>query len=152
MNDHDLAKLRSELRAVDSELIDTLARRIRLVRKIGQLKKKLKMGVIDTLVETSAMENFVVSAGRAGVEQGYARRVAELIIEGSVEAQMQSRPPASSSDALLKQFSEIILRAEKKGRKLIRLDIGEPRFKTPSAVAREAKRFLSQHSPMLWTR
>ena len=150
MNDQDLAKLRSELRSVDSELVGAIARRMRLVRRIGTAKRTLKMGVIDTLAEKSVVENFVASAAKAGVEEGYARQVAELVIEGSVETQLLSRPPTASSDALLKQCSETIIRAQKQGRKLIRLDIGEPRFRTPSAAVREAKRCLSRHPIMLY--
>jgi len=51
-------------------------------------------------------------------------------------------------DSMLKQLSEMMLKAERKGRSLIRLDIGEPRFRTPRAVVREAKRYLD-HTPMM---
>jgi len=121
-----------------------------LVSKIGLLKRKLKIGTIDVLSERSAMENFVVSAARAGLEESYARRVAELVIEVSVDAQLRSRPAAASRDALLKQLAEMMRRAEKKGRRLIRFDIGEPRFKTPSAAVSEAKRWLSRSPTMLY--
>ena len=150
MKDQDLTKLRGELRSVDSELIDILARRDRLISKIGLLKRKLKMGTIDPLAERVAMENFVASAARDGLEEDYARRVAELVIQASVETQIRSRPPAASSDAVLKQFSEIMMKAEQKGRKLIRFDIGEPRFRTTSAVISEAMRSLGRSRTMLY--
>jgi len=121
-----------------------------LVGKVGRLKRKLKIGVIDVLSERSAMENFVVTAARAGLEESYARRVAELVIEVSVDAQLRSRPGAVSGDALLKQLAGMMWRAEKNGRKLIRFDIGEPRFKTPSAAVSEAKRWLSRSPTMLY--
>ena len=150
LDEHALTKLRSELRSVDSELIGVLARRIRLVRKIGLQKRKLKMGVIDAVAEKLVMENILASAAETGVEKVYARRVAELLIEGSVDVQMQCRPPRASKDSLLKQFSEMMLKTEKKGRRLIRLDIGEPCFKTPAAAVREAKRCLSQSPTILY--
>ncbi|HXZ97831.1 MAG TPA: aminotransferase class I/II-fold pyridoxal phosphate-dependent enzyme [Candidatus Acidoferrum sp.] len=143
-----MAELRVKLRSVDSELIGVLARRKRLVGRIGVLKRKLKVGVIDALAEKAAMENFVASAAKAGLEEGYVRRIAELVIEASVDAQMQARRDVPSNDASLKQFSEIIRRAERRGRRLIRFDIGEPRLRTPRAVIREAKRWLS-HSPTI---
>jgi len=145
-----LTKLRGELRSIDSELLDTLARRIRLVRRIGLLKEELQMEVIDTDAEKSVMSNFIISAARAGVEEAYARRLAELLIGISVDAQVRSRPRAISGDSLLKRLSETMLTAEKEGRKLIRLDIGEPRFKTPSAAIREAKRYLGETSTILY--
>jgi aspartate/methionine/tyrosine aminotransferase/chorismate mutase len=150
VKNQDLAGLRSRLRSVDSELIGVLARRKRLVSRIGLLKRNLNMGVIDALAKKSAMENFVASAAKAGLEQGYARRIGELVIEASVDAQMRARRRARSNDASLKQFSEIIRRAEKRGRKLIRFDIGEPRFRTPRAVIREAKRWLTRSPTMLY--
>jgi aspartate/methionine/tyrosine aminotransferase/chorismate mutase len=150
VKNQDLAELRGRLRSVDSELIGVLARRKRLVGRIGLLKRKLKLGVIDELAEKFAMENFVASAARAGLEEGYARRIGELVIEASVDAQTRARGHAPSKDASLKQFSEIIRRAEKRGRKVIRFDIGEPRFRTPRTVIREAKRWLSQSPMMLY--
>jgi len=139
-----LAKLRAEVRSTDTALIGSLARRIRLVSKIGLLKQELGIGVIDVVAEKSVIENFVTSAVKAGVEGAVARRLAELVIESSTRAQMRSRPPEASRDSFLKQFSETMLRAEKEGRKLIRLDVGEPRFRTPSVAVREAKRRLGQ--------
>jgi aspartate aminotransferase len=150
MSESDLEELRKQLRSVDSELVSILARRSSLVTNIGLLKQKLKMGVIDTLAEKSAMENFTSSATNAGLNQSYARRVAELVIEGAADLQKQSRPPTATSDSQLKQFSESILMAEKEGRKLIRLDVGEPRFKTPRAAIREAMRWLTEHPTVLY--
>lgn len=150
VKDENLPKLRGELRSVDSELIAILARRNRLVSEIGLLKRRLKMGVIDPVTEKSAMENFVASAKKVGLNEDYARRVAELVIEVSVDAQMRSRPAPASSDASLKHFAETIRTAEKRGRRLIRFDIGEPRFKTPSAVVNEAKRWLNRSPTMLY--
>lgn len=150
MSERNLTELRDQLRSIDSELIRILARRFRLVRRIGLVKDRLRMGVIDPAAEKSVIENFVASAVEAGIDQGYARRVAGLVIEGSVHVQTSSRRRAVSKDSLLKQFSEMMLRAEKKGRKLIRLDIGEPRFRTPTAVVAEAKRRLNKTSTMMY--
>lgn len=150
MKNQGLIKLRRELRSLDSQLIDILARRHRLINKIGLLKRKLEIGAIDPVAERLAMENFVASATKDGLEENYARRVAELVIQASVETQMRSRAPAASSDAVLKQFSEIMMKAEQKGRKLIRFDIGEPRFRTPRAAIREAARSLGRSPTMLY--
>ena len=72
VKDENLPKLRGELRSVDSELIAILARRNRLVSEIGLLKRRLKMGVIDPVTEKSAMENFVASAKKVGLNEDYA--------------------------------------------------------------------------------
>ena len=148
MKNQDLAKLRRELRSVDSELVAILAHRDRLVTKIGELKKRLNLGAIDPAVEKVAIDNFVASAAEAGIDKTYARRVISLVIERSVEVQTRRRRGVTGRDSMLKQLSEMMLKAERKGRSLIRLDIGEPRFRTPRAVVREAKRYLD-HTPMM---
>lgn len=150
MDEQALRKLRADVRTVDSELVGLLGRRFRLVRKIGQLKKQQKASVIDPATEKAVMENFLASATRAGIDKSYARRLANLIIEGSVGIQMRSKKKVTTGDSMLKQLSEMIRRAEREGRKLIRLDIGEPRFRTPRAVIREAKRCLDQNPMMLY--
>jgi hypothetical protein len=50
----------------------------------------------------------------AGVEERTARRIAELLIEASVDLQMQRRPPKAPKDSLLKQLSQKMLAAEKR--------------------------------------
>lgn len=148
VNEQTLRRLRAEVRTVDSEFIGLLARRFKLVQKIGQLKKQLKANVIDPVAEKAAVENFLASATRMGIDKLYARRLANLVIDGSVEIQMRSRADLPTKDSLLKQFPEMMRKAERDGRKLIRFDIGEPRFRTPRAVVREAKRCLD-HSPTM---
>ncbi len=148
MKNQDLAKLRRELRTVDSKLVAILAHRDRLVSKIGELKKRLNLEVIDPAVEKVAIDNFISSADRAGIDKTYARGLVSLVIERSVDAQTRRRRRVTGRDSMLKQLSEMMLKAERKGRSLIRLDIGEPRFRTPRAVVREAKRYLD-HTPMM---
>jgi len=150
MKGQDLAKLRRELRSVDSKLVAILAHRDRLATKIGELKKRLNLGAIDPAVEKVAIDNFVASAAEAGIDKTYARRLISLVIERSVEVQTRRRRGVTGRDSMLKQLSEMMLKAERKGRRLIRLDIGEPRFRTSRAVVREAKRYLDRTPMMLY--
>jgi aspartate aminotransferase len=150
VRNQDLARLRRELRSVDSELVTILAQRDRLVRKVGRLKKRLNLEVVDPAVEKVAIDNFISSAAKAGIDKTYARRLVNLVIEGSVEAQTRGRRRVSGGDSMLKRLSEMMLKAERKGRKLIRFDIGEPRFRTPRVVVREAKRYLDRTPMMLY--
>ena len=150
VDEQALRKLRADVRTVDSELVGLLARRFRLVRKIGQLKKQLKASVIDPATEKAVMENFLASATRTGIDKSYARRLANLVIEGSVGIQMRPKKKVTTGDSMLKQLSETMRKAEREGRKLIRLDIGEPRFRTPRAAIRGAKRCFDQSAMMLY--
>jgi prephenate dehydrogenase/chorismate mutase len=91
-----LKGLRSELRSIDSELIRLLTLRMQLAGRIGFLKWRLGKHVIDTVAERLVVGNIVRTARRLGLDTAFARRVAALIIEGSVEVQLQSRPTFGS--------------------------------------------------------
>lgn len=121
-----------------------------MVTKIGERKRRLNLGITDPAVEKVAIDNFLASAAKAGVEKAYARHLISLVIEHSVDAQTRGRRRTTGKDSMLKQLSEMMLKAERKGRKLIRLDIGEPRFRTPKAVVRAAKRYLDHTPTMLY--
>lgn len=121
-----------------------------MVTKIGERKRRLNLGITDPAVEKVAIDNFLASAAKAGIEKAYARHLISLVIEHSVEAQTRRRRRVIGKDSTLKQLSEMMLKAERKGRMLIRLDIGEPRFGTPKAVVREAKRYLDRTPMMLY--
>lgn len=96
MADKTLKELRQEIREVDSELVHLLARRLRIVRKIGNMKQELRMPIIDPVTEKAVMENYVKSASEAGIDKGLAKRIANLIIEASVELQTSMRPIGSA--------------------------------------------------------
>ena len=91
-----LKELRSELRSIDSELVRLLTLRMQLAKKIGFLKWRLGKEVIDTAAERLVMENVARTARRFGLNEAFAKRVYALIIEGSVEFQLQSRPTFGS--------------------------------------------------------
>ena len=98
MSEQNLRELRRGIRAVDSELVRLVGKRLGLVRKVGMLKQELKMPIVDRSAERAVIENFVTSAIEVGIDQGFARRIANLLIEASVEAQRSMRPkdPARS--------------------------------------------------------
>ena len=150
MDEQALTELRRKLHDIDSEIVRLLAHRLKLVRKVGLLKNRLRAEVIDPTAEKLTIDNFVASAEEAGIDEAYARRMASLVIEGSVKAQISARRRLVPRDSMLKQLSEMMLEAEKKGRKLVRLDIGEPRFITPPAVVRGAKRSLEETPTFLY--
>ena len=62
------------------------------------LKQELKVPIVDRSTERAVIENFVTSAIEVGINQEFARRLANLLIETSVEAQrsMRSKDPTRS--------------------------------------------------------
>jgi len=92
MSEQTLRELRLEVRAVDREFVNLVARRFRLARKIGEQKRRLKKPIVDPKVERSVIQNFTKSAIDAGIDGNFARRLVNLIIEGSVEVQASMHP------------------------------------------------------------
>jgi prephenate dehydrogenase/chorismate mutase len=92
MSEQTLRELRLKVRAVDREVVNLVARRFGLARKIGEQKRRLKKPIVDPMVERSVVENFTKSAIGAGIDRDFARRLINMIIEGSVEAQSSMHP------------------------------------------------------------
>jgi prephenate dehydrogenase/chorismate mutase len=87
MSEQTLRELRLEVRAVDREVVNLMARRFVLARKIGEQKRRLRKPIVDSMVERSVVENFTSAAIDAGINRDFARRLINMIIEGSVEVQ-----------------------------------------------------------------
>ncbi len=98
MSEQNLKELRRGIRAVDSELVRLIGKRMELIRKVGILKQELKMPIVDRSTERAVIENFATSANEVGIDQEFAKRIANMLIEASVEAQrtMQPKPSAKS--------------------------------------------------------
>jgi len=97
-----LKELRLGIRAIDSELVRLLGKRLRLVRKIGKLKHELNMPIIDPATEKAVIDNFLTSASEARIDKGFAKQIGNLIIEASVEAQTSTRPMGSAEPLVAK--------------------------------------------------
>jgi len=91
-----LGELRRDIGGIDSDITRLLGRRMRLAQKIGKLKQERKMPIVDSVIEKAVIKNFVTSASEAGVEPGFAKQVASLIIEGSVQVQEAMQPVGSA--------------------------------------------------------
>jgi prephenate dehydrogenase/chorismate mutase len=100
MSEQTLKELRLEVGAVDRELVNLVARRFRLARKIGEQKRRLKKPIIDPAVERSVVENFTNSAVEAGIDRDFARRLVNVIMEGSVEVQASTHPVSEELSAV----------------------------------------------------
>ena len=102
MAERTLRKLRLGIRAIDSELVHLLGRRLRLVKEIGKIKHELKMPIIDRAAEKAVIRNYVTSASNAGIDKAFAKRIANLIIESSVEMQRSMRGVTSAKPSALR--------------------------------------------------
>ena len=84
-----LSLLRRDIDRVDDELIELLARRMRIAAEIGQYKKEHNMPVIQADRYNDLMENRVKSAEAVGMSDEFIRTVLAAIHEESVRKQLE---------------------------------------------------------------
>ncbi len=95
----DLASLRSELDAVDADLIGAIAKRQAIVAEIGRVKEGSGQQLRDYRREAQVLANVRESAHRAGLNPSLAENVMKQLIEASLVNQEQRRVHHSTEGA-----------------------------------------------------
>jgi chorismate mutase-like protein len=75
-----LEELRRAIAALDSELVDLLARRLRLATEIGEIKKELGLPVLDPAREAEVVRRGAALARERGVDPELVRDLLWRII------------------------------------------------------------------------
>lgn len=84
-----LTELRAQIDKIDDELLELLARRMRVSRDIGQFKKEHNMPVLQAQRYEELLERRAGQAVRLGMEREFMRTVMQAIHEESVRQQME---------------------------------------------------------------
>ena len=77
---NELEQLRSELDALDAELLDTLRDRIRCCVRIAEVKRRDAVPMMQPHRIAVVQERAAAYAGANGLDAGFLRRLYELII------------------------------------------------------------------------
>ena len=78
---NQLEEYRREIDALDIELIDVLARRIDVVRKVGHLKAETDMSVVQP-TRAQAVKDRAAEMGLAkGLDEAFVRKIYDLMID-----------------------------------------------------------------------
>ncbi|NCT40212.1 MAG: chorismate mutase [Alphaproteobacteria bacterium] len=78
---NQLEEYRKEIDALDIELIDVLARRIDVVRKVGVLKAQSNISVVQQ-ERAEAVKNRAAEMGAAkGLDESFIRKVYDMMID-----------------------------------------------------------------------
>lgn len=85
----NLAELRRQIDKCDDELIELLARRMRISREIGQYKKEHSMPVLQAQRYDEILARRAAQAGQAGMDGEFMRTVLQAIHQESVRQQME---------------------------------------------------------------
>lgn len=121
-----LDRLRGEVAEVTRELLKLVAKRMELVKRIGEEKRRLGLDVDAPKAEVSLMRMAVKETRDLGLDEKLASRVLSLLIAESARVQRAKGP-------------SVFLRARElsRERRIIRLEVGEPDFGPPQPVVEE---------------
>jgi aspartate aminotransferase len=127
----ELQKYREEIAVIDEEILRLIKKRLNIAREVGELKRREKLGVVDYRAEAIVLDRAERIALREGLDPHLARRLASILIEEAVN--IQGQRPKNRARYLYSVFEKAEA-VESLGRRLIRLDVGEPDIAAPPAV------------------
>lgn len=82
---NELEELRKQIDALDIELVDVLARRIDIVRKVGELKAGTDISVVQP-ARAQAVKNRAAEMGaEKGLDKVFVRKLYDLMIDHAHE-------------------------------------------------------------------
>jgi chorismate mutase-like protein len=83
----DLKELRTEIDAVDAEIVDLLVRRLEVVSRIGAHKKKQGVDLVDQKREQEVFANIQRISKENGLDADFVQELFEKIIAESCKVQ-----------------------------------------------------------------
>jgi len=92
-----LTALRARIASIDAQLVGLAGERFQLAREIGEAKRAEGLPVRSFATEAEVIDRFRMVAAERGLPDGFAERLALLLIGGSVELQEEAR--AARGDA-----------------------------------------------------
>jgi aspartate aminotransferase len=130
----ELQDLRDEVAETTKEIIKQVARRIELAKRIGQVKSRDSLPIDNERVEDALLEEVLQECKELGLDGQLGTKILATLLAESKKAQRSQgsakAQPLITPMVMMAKATEI----EKKGKKLIRLDVGEPDFHPPKAV------------------
>jgi len=132
----DLDNLRKEIEEVTTEIFQLVGKRFALAQKVAQSKMKKGLPVEDVDAERKLKEIISKKCKAYGVDLDFGLRLLNLLIEESKNIQkdiIRKTEEKASFSTPYEVFAEA-KKLERTGRRLIRLDVGEPDFGPPEDV------------------
>ncbi len=93
-----LSDLRDQVRAIDDQLLELVARRLRLAEEIGQVKFAANLPIKDYQVEKAVLDRSRTKASALGIYSSLAEELARLLIRYAVIAQDDDRHQRQRQD------------------------------------------------------
>lgn len=100
-----LARVRREIAETDRQILQGVARRLRLARKVGRIKRDHGLPLRDYLVEREVIHRWVVGLGASDVPADRVLALVQWLMEEATYAQESlgepGRPPEEASDVVV---------------------------------------------------
>ena len=87
----ELGRIRQEIEAIDQSLVDSVAKRVALARRVGALKRLAELPTLDPPREAAVVRRAGALAREAGLDDEDIRYVFWQIIGMSRRAQLEER-------------------------------------------------------------
>ena len=127
----DLEQLRKEIAALDKEILQLSKKRMLIADEVGKIKRSDNIPLVNYVSEASVLKRAEAVAGDETLDLNFARRLVSTLVEESVR--IQTGPQKNRAEYLYSMF-EKAESLENRGKKLIRLDVGEPDITAPQEL------------------
>ena len=127
----ELNELRSEVAETTKEIIQFIAVRNGIAKRIGEVKRTGSLPTVDQKVEDALVEEVIMECDSSGVDRAVGLKVLSVLLEDSKRIQgLQPKKQVITPVMMAARSRQLIA----EGKKLIRFDVGEPDFRPPRAV------------------
>jgi aspartate aminotransferase len=123
-----LADLRGQISQITRDIIRLAGKRTNIAREVGKIKRVEALPIEAESVEDSLVREVIAECDRVGLDRRTGLRILNALLSDSKNAQGMSNRPTPGS-ALSKA-----LELQRRGVKVVRLDVGEPDFRPPRSV------------------
>lgn len=138
----ELTELREEVKKVTREILMLAAKRRDLSLKIAEVKQKHGIEILDRQTEAELFNDSLKISEELGLDKNFTSRLLSLLISES--AKIQSDKIRRIEKVGLREIFYMALELERSGKKIIRLEIGEPDFTAPQEVVEETCQALRE--------
>ncbi len=131
---------RKKIRELDKKILSLIKERLDVAKRIGDTKKKNGLSPINLKVEKKVVDNSLQMGKTIGLNEEFSKKIINMLISESLKVQ------GIISEGRSKYLYGVFEKAREmmsKGDKLIRLEIGEPNFQSPTPVKEAAKKALT---------
>lgn len=89
----DLDTLRQKIASIDARLLELIAARLQLARRVGQLKHQQQLAITDPEIEALTMQQNLRTAQTLKLPEALVRNLTNLLITYATHAQQEKNNP-----------------------------------------------------------